>query len=82
MLNGSKSRFLGQVHVSHIIIYGEIHGNIMAEKKLEINVPGKVFGNIESPVVTIETGAVLEGNCRTQPPEIVEKDALKVEMVK
>ncbi|HBF42638.1 MAG TPA: hypothetical protein DDW42_03230, partial [Desulfobacteraceae bacterium] len=41
-------------------------GNIVAESKIEIHTPGKVFGNIQSPILTIDEGVVFDGNCRMQ----------------
>ena len=63
---GESAVVESEVHVSHIIISGEIRGDIFAGEKIEILKPGKVFGNIQAPVVVIEEGVVFEGNCRMQ----------------
>jgi len=59
--------------VSHIIISGEVRGNIIAEKRIEIHAPGKGFGNIQSPNLIINEGVIFEGNCKmlkaSQPEE-------------
>lgn len=47
-------------------ISGEIRGNIVAQNRIEIYAPGKVFGNISAPIITIEEGVIFEGNCRMQ----------------
>jgi len=47
-----------------MIISGEVHGNIFAEKKIEITVPGKLFGNIQTPKLVLEEGVIFEGNCK------------------
>ncbi len=54
------------IHVSNVIISGEIRGNIIADNRIEIHAPGKVFGNIQAPVVVIDEGVIFEGNCRMQ----------------
>jgi len=77
---GEAGQIEADIHVSHIIVYGEIRGNIMAEKQIEIHVSGKTFGNVESPVVIMAAGAVFQGKCRTQPPKVVEKEALKTKI--
>lgn len=64
-----ESKIEARIHVTHIIICGEIHGDIFAEEKIDIKVPGKVFGNIEAPVITLEAGAVFQGKCQTQKPK-------------
>lgn len=53
------------IHVPCIIIKGEVRGNIVADHKIEFRAPGKVLGNIQAPVVTMQEGATFEGNCRT-----------------
>lgn len=61
------------INASNVIVSGEILGNIVAGEKIEILAPGKVFGNIEAPSVTINTGVIFEGNCRTEVQnEVVE----------
>lgn len=52
------------VRAAHIVVSGEVHGNLEAQKRIEIHAPGRVFGNIKSPVVVIEAGVVFEGNCQ------------------
>ena len=50
------------IHISRIIISGEIRGNIIAEHKIDIQPQGKVFGNIQAPALSIQEGAILEGD--------------------
>ncbi len=64
---GDSAKIEADIHVSHIIISGEIRGNIIASDRIEIKSPGKVFGNIQAPTVIIEEGVIFEGNCRMKP---------------
>ena len=57
------------IHVSQIIISGEIRGNIIAEHKIDIQPQGKVFGNIQAPTLSIQEGAILEGDVLMSPTE-------------
>ena len=66
LIVGESAIIQSDIHVSHIIVSGEITGNIMADNRIEIHAPGKVFGNIQSPAVIIEEGVIFEGNCRMQ----------------
>lgn len=75
---GEEGIIEADIHVSNIIIYGEVHGNIIAEEKIEINAPGKVFGYIEAPIIEIEKGVVLQGKCQTQLPKVVVKEELEM----
>jgi cytoskeletal protein CcmA (bactofilin family) len=66
LIVGETALIQSNVHVTHIIISGEIRGNIVADKRIEIHAPGKVFGNIQAPTVVIDEGVLFEGNCRMQ----------------
>jgi cytoskeletal protein CcmA (bactofilin family) len=64
LIVGDNAVIKSKINVADIIISGEVHGDIFAENKIEINVPGKLFGNIQTPNLVIESGVIFEGNCR------------------
>jgi cytoskeletal protein CcmA (bactofilin family) len=64
LIIGETAIVESQIHVSYIIISGEVRGNIIAENRIEIHKPGKVFGNIQAPIVTIDEGVIFEGSCQ------------------
>lgn len=66
LIVGESAVIESNIHVSNIIVSGEIRGNISAEKRIEIHAPGRVFGNIEAPTVVINEGVIFEGHCRMQ----------------
>ncbi|MFH1350428.1 MAG: polymer-forming cytoskeletal protein [Pseudomonadota bacterium] len=66
LIVGESAIIVSEVHVGQIIINGEIRGNITAEERIEIHKPGKVFGNIQAPIVVVDEGVLFEGNCRMQ----------------
>ena len=66
LIVGETAVIDSDIHASNVIISGEIRGHIVAGEKIEILSPGKVFGDIEAPSVTINTGVIFEGNCQTQ----------------
>ncbi|MBW1704505.1 MAG: polymer-forming cytoskeletal protein [Deltaproteobacteria bacterium] len=66
LILGEAAVVESDIEASHIIVSGEVHGNILAKSRIEIHAPGRVFGNIQAPVVTIDEGVVFEGNCRMQ----------------
>ncbi|MBN1106837.1 MAG: polymer-forming cytoskeletal protein [Deltaproteobacteria bacterium] len=78
LIVGENAHIESDVYVSHIIISGEIRGNIVAEKRIEIHAPGKVFGNIQSPTVIIDEGVIFEGNCRMSKANQSEEQKLAV----
>jgi len=42
---------------------GEVNGTIHAKEKIEVYPPGRIVGDIQAPVVLIESGAIFNGNC-------------------
>jgi len=64
LIVGEEGMIEADVHVSYIVISGEVHGNISADQRVDIRAPGKVFGNIQAPVVVIDEGVIFEGHTR------------------
>jgi cytoskeletal protein CcmA (bactofilin family) len=64
LIVGESAHIESDIHASHIIVSGEIRGNIVADDRIEIHAPGKVYGNINAPTVVIDEGVVFEGHCR------------------
>ena len=64
LIVGESASIESDIHASHIIVSGEIRGNIVADDRIEIHAPGKVYGNIHAPTVVIDEGVVFEGHCR------------------
>jgi cytoskeletal protein CcmA (bactofilin family) len=73
LIVGETAVIESEIKVSHIIISGEMRGNILASRKIEIHAPGKVFGNICAPAVVMDEGVVFEGTC-TMQTELSPKD--------
>lgn len=78
LMVGESAVIESDIQISHIIVNGEIRGNIRADKRIEIHAPGKVFGNIQSPVVLIEEGVIFEGNCSMKRTEKVDDKKVAV----
>jgi len=64
LIVGEGAMIEANMHISYILISGEIHGNIIADDRIEIHPAGKVFGDIQAPTVVIDEGGIFEGNCR------------------
>jgi len=71
LIVGETGIINSDIHASCVVISGEVHGRIVAGEKIEILAPGKVFGDIEAPSVTINAGVIFEGNCHTQKQDEV-----------
>jgi cytoskeletal protein CcmA (bactofilin family) len=81
LIAGESALIKSEIHVSHIIISGEIRGNIVADKMIEIHAPGKVFGNIQSPIIVIHEGAIFEGNCHMQKADLDKEKEKKLTVI-
>lgn len=69
------------INVASAKINGVVNGDVVARERLELGRTAQVFGDILTPVLVIEDGAVFEGNCRMKTveaaPEKQEKQAAK-----
>lgn len=61
LIVGEEGIIEANMHVSYVVIRGEIHGDITADQRVDIRAPGKVFGNIKAPSVVIDEGVIFEG---------------------
>jgi len=74
---GRGGRVDAEVEISRIIINGEFRGIIRASDRVEIHKNGKVFGDIYSPCLIIEAGAVFEGRCNMNNAQKTEAEGNK-----
>lgn len=60
------------IEVASAKINGTVNGDIIATGRVELGRSARVNGNIQTPALVIEEGAVFEGNCRmqTQPKPV------------
>ena len=61
LIIGEEGIVEADIHVSYIIVRGEVHGNITSDQRVDIRAPGKVFGDIQAPTVVIDEGVIFEG---------------------
>ncbi len=64
LIVGDTAVIESDIHASDLIISGEVHGNLFAQNRIAIHAPGKIFGNIASPVLTVDEGVIFEGRCQ------------------
>lgn len=65
LIIGETGKVEADLNIGHIIITGEIKGNIQAKEKVEISSTGRAIGTIIAPKLVIKEGAYLEANCQT-----------------
>ncbi len=69
LIIGESAVINADVSVNTLILSGELTGNIEAKTRVEIHAPGKVYGNIITPVLVIDEGVLFEGGCVMKTPE-------------
>ena len=60
---GEKAVVDAEIFVSHAIVMGEVNGTIVAKDRIEVFPPGRVGGEIQAPVISIEPGGIFNGSC-------------------
>ena len=81
LIVGEKAVVHADIRVDSIIVMGEINGSIDAKKRVEVYKPGRVNGDIEAGVISIEPGGVFTGNCSMKTKAIpLKKPAVPVEI--
>jgi Integral membrane protein CcmA involved in cell shape determination len=58
---GESGRLEAQVDVGTCVIQGALHGNLIAKTKVEIHKSGRVHGDVITPVLLVEEGALFNG---------------------
>lgn len=63
LIVGEKAVIHADIRVDSIIVMGDVSGTIDAKERVEVHPPGRVSGDIEAGVISIEPGGVFNGNC-------------------
>jgi cytoskeletal protein CcmA (bactofilin family) len=64
LIVGTNGQVDANIEVAVATIHGTVNGDIIATKRIEIGRTSKVIGNIQTPALVIEQGAIFEGSCR------------------
>jgi cytoskeletal protein CcmA (bactofilin family) len=63
LIVGSSGRVDANIAVASAIVSGTINGDVVATEKLELTRTARVIGNVQTPRLVIEDGAIFEGGC-------------------
>ena len=63
LIIGSTGRVDANIAVAAAVINGMVNGDIIASEKIELGRTARVVGNIQTPRLVIEDGALFEGSC-------------------
>jgi len=63
LIIGETGDVVAEIVAGTVICKGRLKGTIVAATRVEMHASSKVFGDVKSPSLTMESGAVLDGNC-------------------
>lgn len=66
LIVGETAVVRGKVEVNTIIINGLVEGEIFVKDRVEIHSTGKAFGSIFTPILIVNEGGILEGQCKME----------------
>ena len=59
---GETGDVQADVEVGTLVCKGNLRGTVVASKKIEMHPASKITGNVQTPAVSIQLGAVLDGH--------------------
>ena len=65
---GEHAVIEGQIHGNRVVIAGRFEGKIQAKGRVEIQPNAIVTGEVHTPCLVIEPGAVFDGHCHMLAP--------------
>ncbi len=79
LIVGAGGQVDANIEVSVATIHGVVNGDIIAGQRIELGRAAKLNGNIQTPSLMIEQGAVFEGSCKMVQPKAAADKPPKVE---
>jgi cytoskeletal protein CcmA (bactofilin family) len=64
LIIGASGSVHADIMAGNLIVHGEIVGNVTAAGRVELKVGARITGDIEAPVIVMEEGVILQGQCR------------------
>ncbi len=66
LIVGETAIIKGKIGIDTIIINGMVEGSVYAKTRVEIHPTGKIYGNLFTPILTVNEGGILEGHCKME----------------
>ena len=73
---GPQGRIEGEAVVRKVLVSGELRGVVHASDRVEIRKEGKVYGDVFTPCLIIEAGAIFEGKCNMSEQKTEKEDSM------
>lgn len=61
---GEQAKIKADVEAANIFQAGEIKGNVKVSEKLQLKSTAKILGNVETSILSVEEGGLLNGKCQ------------------
>jgi cytoskeletal protein CcmA (bactofilin family) len=65
---GATGKIQGEIQAKAVIVQGEVHGNILADDRIELATGGTVRGDLVAPRIMISDGARFKGTVDMEKP--------------
>jgi cytoskeletal protein CcmA (bactofilin family) len=62
---GPGARVAASLAAEEIVVAGEVQGNLVAGRRVELRRGARVLGDVETPLLNVAEGALIEGRCRS-----------------
>jgi cytoskeletal protein CcmA (bactofilin family) len=77
LIIGAGGRVDANVEVSAVTVQGIVNGDLIASRRVELGRAARVIGNIQTPSLMMEKGAIFEGNCKMTQQSIKGEKAVE-----
>ena len=74
LLIGPKGKVEAEVNIRRVSINGEFRGVIHASDRVEIHKEGRVYGDLFTPCLIIEAGALFDGKCNMSDRKVAKPE--------
>ena len=64
---GETGRIRASVEADEVVVAGHVEGHVTARSRVELLPGGSIIGGLQTPVLLVADGSILEGLCRTGP---------------
>jgi cytoskeletal protein CcmA (bactofilin family) len=65
---GENARLKAEIKTGTVVVYGKVHGNVIANDKVELKATAEVVGDIKAKTLSIEPGAIFVGKSNVGTP--------------
>lgn len=65
---GENARLKAEIKTGTVVVYGKVHGNIIASERVELKATAEVVGDIKAKTLSIEPGAIFVGKSNVGTP--------------